>query len=28
MGEIYDIQVKIVDIEHRKACIPLKVNVE
>lgn len=26
MEEIYDIQVKIVDIEHRKACIPLKVN--
>ena len=28
MEEIYDIQVKIVDIKHRKACIPLKVNVE
>ena len=28
MEEIYDIQVKIVDIEHRKACIPLKVNGE
>ncbi len=26
MEKIYDIQVKIVDIEHRKACIPLKVN--
>lgn len=28
MEEIYDIQVKIVDIEHRKACIPLKINGE
>ena len=26
MEKIYDIQVKIVDIEHRKACIPLKIN--
>jgi iron complex transport system ATP-binding protein len=26
MEEIYNIQVKIVDIEHRKACIPLKVK--
>jgi len=28
MEEIYDIKVKIVDIEYRKACIPLKVNWE
>ncbi|MDO9043747.1 MAG: ABC transporter ATP-binding protein [Methanobacteriaceae archaeon] len=28
MEEIYNIKVKIVDIEHRKACIPLKVNGE
>jgi iron complex transport system ATP-binding protein len=28
MEKIYDVQVKIVDIEHRKACIPLKINNE